>query len=63
MRRMHGVGKQAEEEDVPILFDDDDGADALAYKQEETVVTMETESEQLEAAPDDMQVVEQLEAT
>lgn len=40
-RRMHGVGRPPDEEVAPILFDDDTVA-ALTYKQEETVVTVDT---------------------
>ncbi|KAM6900449.1 zinc finger X-chromosomal protein-like [Xenentodon cancila] len=63
-KRMHGVGKPVDEEDVPILFDDDDNmADALNYKREETVVAMDAAEECFDVAPDDLQVVEQLETT
>ncbi|XP_041824877.1 endothelial zinc finger protein induced by tumor necrosis factor alpha-like isoform X2 [Melanotaenia boesemani] len=62
-RRMHGVGKPEAVEGPPILFDDDMG-DALTYKQEETVVSMDTEGEQIEAATnDDADIMEELDAT
>ncbi|XP_072235100.1 zinc finger Y-chromosomal protein-like [Leuresthes tenuis] len=62
-KRMHGVGQLAADEDPPLLFDDD-LPDVLAYKQEETVVAVDVAGESLEAAPsEDMDVMEQLDAT
>uniref|UniRef100_A0A3P8WNG3 Zinc finger protein 708-like n=1 Tax=Cynoglossus semilaevis TaxID=244447 RepID=A0A3P8WNG3_CYNSE len=49
LRRMHGVGKQQSQEDPPILFEDDM---MLTYKQEETVVAIETAAETFEANDD-----------
>lgn len=57
-RRMHGVEKPSDEEAPPILFDDDMAA-ALTYKQEETVVAVDTSAEQL----DEMDGDQQLDAT
>lgn len=42
-KRMHSLGVEPEEEDPPILFDDDDMTPALTYKQEETVVSVDGE--------------------
>lgn len=50
-KRMHGVGKQPEDETLPILFDDIEGVDmtpALTYKQEETVVSIDTAADVFE---------------
>uniref|UniRef100_A0A3Q3MJ17 C2H2-type domain-containing protein n=1 Tax=Mastacembelus armatus TaxID=205130 RepID=A0A3Q3MJ17_9TELE len=43
-RRMHGVGKPPAEDEPPPLLFDDDVTPALDYKQEETVVAMETDT-------------------
>ncbi|KAM9839817.1 zinc finger Y-chromosomal protein 1-like [Aulostomus maculatus] len=50
-KRMHGVGEPPAEEAPPILFDDDvNMTPALTYKQEETVMAVDSAVEELEVA-------------
>lgn len=60
-KRMHGVGKAPVEEAPPILFDDD-MMPALTYKQEETVVAVDTEGCEV-VASDETDVIQQLVTT
>ncbi|XP_061569068.1 zinc finger protein ZFP2-like [Cololabis saira] len=63
-KRMHGVGKPADEEDVPVLFgDEDEDYDDEDDDMAETADALESAEEQFDAAPDDMEVAAQLETT
>ncbi|XP_013889097.1 zinc finger protein 436 [Austrofundulus limnaeus] len=62
-RRMHGVGRLAQDEAPPILFEDDDVMTrALAYKQEETVIAVDSAGELCDPALND-DVIKEVEAS